>query len=131
MRAPAAGRVIINRITEKSMLLRALLFLSAASLAAAASAADPQLQPLPDAAPPPPPTVHSGETLEPDVTIVQKQNETVEEYRVHGRLYMVKVTPKIGKPYYLLDTNGDGMFNRRMSDMYSDFVVPQWVLFSW
>ena len=113
------------------MLPKALVFLFAASFATTVAAADQQLQPLPDAAPPPPPTVHSGETLEPDITIVQKQHETVEEYRIHGRLYMVKITPKIGKPYYLLDTNGDGMFNRRMSDLYSDVVVPQWVLFSW
>ena len=31
---------------------------------------------------------------EPDVTIVQKGDKTVEEYRVNGFLYAVKVTPK-------------------------------------
>jgi hypothetical protein len=90
----------------------------------------PALEDLADA-PPPPEPVQSGEPLEPDVTIVQKEDRTVEEYRINGRLYMIKITPKIGKPYYLLDSDGDGKLEARMSEIYSDFVVPKWVLFSW
>ena len=88
------------------------------------------LEPVPE---PPeiPAPVKSGETLEPDVTIVQKKGETVEEYRIHGQLYMVKVTPAVGPPYYLIDRNGDGTMDVRMSAIYHDLVVPQWVIFSW
>jgi hypothetical protein len=35
----------------------------------------------------------------------------VEEYRMNGVLYMVKVTPTVGPPYYLIDTTGDGNLN--------------------
>ncbi|MGH8512273.1 MAG: hypothetical protein ACREU8_13070 [Gammaproteobacteria bacterium] len=31
----------------------------------------------------------------------------------------------------MLDQDGDGRMETNMSEIYSDFVVPQWVLFSW
>lgn len=109
-------------------LLPALLALCAAASFAAEE--PPALEDLPDA-PPPPEPVQSGEPLEPEVTIIQKEEEIIEEYRINGRLYMVKITPSVGKPYYLLDSDGDGRLESRMSQIYSDFVVPKWVLFSW
>ncbi len=98
-----------------------------------AFAEDPDLaglETLPDA-PPPPDPVLSGHTLEPEITIVQRRDETVEEYRHNGQLFMVKITPIRGKPYYLMDSDGDGHLETRMSQLYSDFVIPKWVLFSW
>jgi len=44
---------------------------------------------------------------------------------------MVKVTPFIGKPYYFIDRDGDGLMESRMSDLYNPTHVPQWVIFSW
>ena len=88
------------------------------------------LEPVP-APPDIPPPVKSGQTLEPEITIVQKKGKTLEEYRIHGQLYMVKVTPVVGPPYYLIDSNGDGTMDVRMSSIYHDFVVPHWVIFSW
>ncbi len=85
---------------------------------------------MPDA-PPPPERVQSGEALEPEVTIVHKKDATIEEHRINGRLYMIKITPVFGPSYYLLDSDGDGKMETNMSQIYSDFVVPQWVLFSW
>lgn len=89
-----------------------------------------KLEELPDA-PPPPDTLESGEVIEPEVTIIQKEDTTIEEYRVNGNLYMVKVTPAVGPSYYLLDNDGDGKMETNMSEIYSDFVVPSWVIFSW
>ena len=89
------------------------------------------LQEVPEAAPPPPDAIEDGQALEPDVTIVQRKDATIEEYRLNGRLYMVKVTPFIGKPYYLLDNDGDGLMESRISDLKRDPIVPQWVIFSW
>jgi hypothetical protein len=88
------------------------------------------LEPVP--APPqlPDPLV-SGETIEPEVTIIRKDDATIEEYRVNGQLYMVKITPLVGKPYYLLDNDGDGRLEARMNDLVQGFVVPQWVILSW
>ena len=32
----------------------------------------------------------------------------IEEYRVAGQLTVVKITPRRGPTYYLVDSNGDG-----------------------
>jgi hypothetical protein len=97
----------------------------------AAAAEQQPLEPLPDEAPPPPDVLQSGEVMEPDITIIQKEEERVEEYRMRGRLYMVKVTPSVGPSYYLLDSDGDGRLESRMSQLQSNFVVPSWVIMSW
>lgn len=84
--------------------------------------------PLPPDLPDP---LQSGQPIEPEVTIIRRDDALIEEYRLNGRMYMVKVSPKIGKPYFLVDRDGDGQMEARMSEIYDDFVVPQWVLFSW
>ena len=63
---------------------------------------EPELKDVPE---PPdiPPAIESGEPIEPEVTIIKKQDATVYEHRINGRLYMVKIVPLIGKPYYLVD----------------------------
>ena len=50
----------------------------------------------------------SGQPIEPEVTIIRTDEEVIEEYRMNGRLYQVKVTPVIGPVYYLVDRDGDG-----------------------
>lgn len=78
---------------------------------------------------PPPVPVPSGDAPdEPQVTITKEVGQTVEEYRSNGKLYMIKVTPKHGKPYYLIDDRGDGKFARQES-LDSGLRVPQWVIF--
>lgn len=67
---------------------------------------------------------------EPQVTIVQKGADTVEEYRLNGLLYMIKITPKKGPPYYLIDSDGDGNLETRRNDLMPG-SVPVWVLFRW
>jgi len=55
-----------------------------------------------DEPPPPPPPVQEGEEqLEPEVTIRQQGSRTIHEYRINGQLYMVKIVPRKGPPYYL------------------------------
>ncbi|MFK8067249.1 MAG: DUF2782 domain-containing protein [Gammaproteobacteria bacterium] len=88
------------------------------------------LEPLPDA-PRPPDVVDSGETLEPEITIINKEEEVIEEYRLNGHLYMIKITPAFGPSYYILDQDGDGKMETNMSVIYSNFVVPSWVIYSW
>jgi hypothetical protein len=51
----------------------------------------------------------------------------VEEFRIGGKLYMIKVTPKYGKPFYLVDDRGDGNFTR-MDHLDSGVRVPKWVI---
>ena len=66
---------------------------------------------------------------DPDVTIRQEGDKLIEEYRVNGFLYAIKVTPKVGKPYFLVRADGsDGNFVR--SD-YPDMLIPAWEIFKW
>lgn len=90
-------------------------------------------QPEPEAFPEPPaipPASYQGETVEPEVTIIETEKETIYEYRVRGQLYMVKVQPQVGPSYFLLDTNGDGTLDVQQDRVW-DNSIPQWVLFSW
>jgi len=63
----------------------------------------PKLEAVPEA-PKPPMPVQSGETLEPDITIIRKGKKTIQEYRRGGRLYMIKVIPDVGPPTISLIT---------------------------
>jgi hypothetical protein len=108
---------------RKSTLLLALL-LPAAALAQGAG----KPQPLPEIAPPLPEMKALDEALAPQVTIVQRGEDRVEEFRIRGRLYMMKVTPPHGVPYYLIDERGDGRMIRRDS-IDERLVVPMWMIF--
>ena len=80
------------------------------------------------AEPPPPPPMTAEEAVdEPQVNIIKQTEQTVEEYRVGGRLYMIKITPKHGAPYYLVDDRGDGKFARQ-ENLDSGFRVPRWII---
>lgn len=102
-----------------------VLLLSALALNVAAQTRPPKLEPLPE---PPPPPQALDEALEPQVTITKRGEDKVEEYRVSGKLYMLKVTPPGGTPYYLLDHNGDGSFVRQPGSFDSGLRVPMWVI---
>jgi hypothetical protein len=74
----------------------------------------------------PQPPADQPADLEPVVTITTRGDDLVEEYRLNGRLYMVKVTPAKGKPYYLIDPEGKGEFRR--SELQPGISVPTWVI---
>lgn len=67
----------------------------------------------------------------PGVTIIQRDQDTIHEYRAGNQLYMIKVVPKVGAPYFLVDTDGDGNLETRRNELDADVVTPQWVLFRW
>ncbi|WP_133512302.1 DUF2782 domain-containing protein [Candidatus Thiosymbion oneisti] len=111
----------------KRLILTAASIATAALPAAVHSGTEPKAYPEPPELPPP---AYQGETVEPQVTIIETGQDTIYEYRVRGRLYMVKVQPQIGPPYYLLDTTGDGQLDARRDRVWNN-ALPQWVLFSW
>lgn len=82
------------------------------------------LEPLPDI---PPPPGMADPALEPQITIVQKGGDKIEEFRIKGRLYMIKVTPPHGQSYFLIDPKGDGQMVR-FDDLSPNFLVPMWVI---
>jgi len=68
-------------------------------------------------------------SADPDVTIRTEGDKTIQEYRQNGFLYAIKVTPKGGKPYFLVRADGsDGNFIR--SDQ-PDMLIPSWKIFEW
>jgi hypothetical protein len=77
--------------------------------------------------PPPPPMAIDDTADEPQVTITKQSEQTVEEYRIGGKLYMIKITPKVGVPYYLVDDLGDGKFARQ-ERLDTGLRVPRWVI---
>lgn len=88
------------------------------------------LQPLPDI--PPPPKLSSAPTPddpnEPQVTIRQEGENKIEEFKSKGRVYAIRVTPKIGKPYLLIDPDGKGTMTRA-DEIGGAVRAPQWTLF--
>jgi hypothetical protein len=102
-----------------------LVLLSAVALNVAAQTRPPKLEPLPE--PPPPPPGALNEALEPQVTITKRGEDKVEEFRVSGKLYMLKVTPPHGVSYYLIDNAGNGTWSREES-RDSGLRVPMWVI---
>ncbi len=97
----------------------ALLTLLATGFALAA----PPVPPPPDVKPVPdgPPNANDA----PAVTIKPSGKGRVEEYRANGRVYMLKITPKNGKPYYLIDQKGEGFFTRR-DTLEGGLQPPMW-----
>ena len=112
-----------------------LILLSLVFFAPLIRAADES--PVSEAGPEPPDLplpIESGEVLEPDepeITIKRRGGKTIQEYRINGALYMVKIVPDIGPPYYLIDSDGDGNMDVRHSDLERNVKVPQWVLLRW
>lgn len=102
-----------------------LILFSALALNVAAQTRPPKLEPIPE--PPPPPT-SLDESLDPQVTITRRGEDKVEEYRLSGKLYMLRVTPPHGVPYFLVDNTGDGTWVRQPGSLHSGVRVPMWVI---
>jgi hypothetical protein len=119
----------VRRLTLALLVAAGLLAAPPHPAMAQTGAKEPVLQPVPE--PPPPPPGHELDpALEPQVTILQRGTDTVEEYRIGGKLYMIKVTPARGKPYYLIDHRGDGSFTRH-DNFRPETRPPMWVIYSW
>ena len=118
--------MVITSLSRRILPLLGLL----PALAFAQQAVPPDLEDVPEP-PPLPEPVKSGEVLEPEVTIVRRERSTVYEYRVNGQLRAIKVVPDRGRPYFLVDADGDGRLETTRSALAPDFLVPAWVLFSW
>ena len=68
----------------------------------------------------------------PTVSIRTRDNgDIVEEYREGGIVRMVKVTPTRGKPYYIMDNNGDGRLDRADAEAAGGVVPVSWIIATW
>ncbi len=79
--------------------------------------------------PPPPPAIVDDSPIErqSQVTTRTEGDQTIQEYRVNGKLFMTRVTPKHGRSYMTIDHRGDGTFSR-MDTLEPGLRAPQWVL---
>lgn len=69
--------------------------------------------------------------IEPSITIQEHENRVAEEYRINGNLYMIKITPMAGPPYYLVDDSGSGDMELRRGPAGRDIQIPRWTLLTW
>ncbi|MGP1716274.1 MAG: DUF2782 domain-containing protein [Methylophilus sp.] len=77
---------------------------------------------------PSPPKIIEGQPIDQPTITKRKDGENeLEEYSINGDVYMVKVTPPSGKPYYLHreDRNGDWVNDGPTRPL----SVPKWTLF--
>lgn len=78
-----------------------------------------------------PPKVE-GEEPEAEVNIRRRGNQVIEEHSINGRVYMVKITPKNGIPYFFVDTDGDGRLESKIGGDVMEPVKPtQYKLLEW
>ena len=88
----------------------------------------------PSADVPPPPKLSNTPTPAdaddaPSVTIRQDGENKIEEFRTQGgRVYAVRVTPRIGKPYLLVDPDGHGVVPNT-TELSGGTRPAQWTLF--
>lgn len=80
--------------------------------------------------PPPLPEDDRDSLPEPEVRIIQREDRTIEEYRVNGELRYIKVIPVKGPAYYFVDTNGDGILDQQFNSLDNP-PLNQWILFRW
>ena len=116
-----------NSLMRRIQALLATLAFAAAPVPDGSSIANAARPGSPAVPPPPPEMAPFDAALEPEVTIIKREGNTVEEHRINGRLFMIKVTPEHGVPYYLVDRKGDGNFSRETMGN-PDVAVPMWVI---
>jgi hypothetical protein len=115
-----------------AVFLVALLFCGWSSLLAQEDLEKPPPLPPVDAEEMPLPPKVQDEQLEPTVTIREEEERLIEEYRMNGQIYMVKITPKGGIPYYYIDTDGDGRLELDMDQRALNPVQPvYWKIKEW
>jgi len=113
----------------RTTLLAAVILVTAFDAAAQSGARPRPPGTVPLEEPPPPPAmVESDPALEPQVTVRTEDGQQIQEYRVRGKLYMVRVTPRNGPAYVLVDNQGTGTLMRQDNPLDNGVRVPQWVL---
>jgi len=90
----------------------------------------PEIPPIDAPEQPLPPKVQD-EQIEPTVTIREEDEQRIEEYSLNGQVYMVKITPKVGVPYYYIDTDGDGNLETAPSKGLEPVHPVYWKVKEW
>lgn len=119
---------LASSLARRTPLVAALVWgLAAWSASPAFAQSPPTLEPLPEISTPP--QIGLDPKLEPEVKIFNRGADKVEEFRVNGKLYMVRITPPGGAPYVLLDQTGGGHLIPSNGQVDARSIsVPMWVI---
>ncbi len=63
-----------------------------------------------------------------DIQIIAGEDRTIFEYRTNGVLMMIKIVPKVGRPYYMVPADGSPHFETLD---HSKKLYPRWVILEW
>lgn len=63
-----------------------------------------------------------------DIQIVVGEDRTIFEYRTNGVLMMIKIVPKVGRPYYMVPADGSAHYE---SLDHKKKLYPRWVILEW
>jgi len=66
-----------------------------------------------------------------EITERREGDEVITEYRRFGKVYMIKIKPKVGASQYIVDRDGDGRFETKTQDINEEFNLPKWRLGTW
>jgi len=124
------------KLTHPGTTMHLIFLVSLLGLAAPATAQSTQPSNLQEAPPPPelpelplePPNVEDPLLEEPQVVIKKRGEDRIEEYSLNGRIYIIKVTPRIGLPYYLFDDTWDGV-SFGDGTLEDGIRPPMWVIY--
>jgi hypothetical protein len=78
-----------------------------------------------------PSKVKAGESLLDDAVTTRKSGtDTIQEFRLKGKMYKQRVQPASGPAYYLVDEKGEGKWTR-VDGPDAKISVPMWVVKEW
>ena len=67
----------------------------------------------------------------PDIVVSDFPNRTEEAYWQDNRPVAIKITPKSGAPYYIVDPDGDSEFEMRRGGTDIDVKPNNWKVLAW
>ena len=76
------------------------------------------------------PPVGGDVTITPSAKKGKVEQTIIEEFKNRGIRY-IKVTPKKGPSYYLIDSDGDADMDTRRNELDPNLMIPSWTIFTW
>lgn len=93
--------------------------------------AEEKTEPIVTAPPPPEALLPQADGVEPKVSIISRDWGTIEEYSINGQVYAVKITPRVGPPYFFYDSDGDGNLELRTDINPEAPEINRWKILNW
>ncbi|WP_114417104.1 DUF2782 domain-containing protein [Marinospirillum perlucidum] len=69
----------------------------------------------------------ANDPVDSEIVIRESEDKVIEEFWVAGKLKAIKVTPRRGEPYFLVDPDGLDLDDQERGSMR----LPSWKIFQW